>query len=104
MVGNEGLLGGDDFQEVARPRHRPLICFEDDRRQDDRRVWESSMHTEVPEFHGSLQPEEFIDWLYTTEEVMEFKGVPEELKVPLVATRLRGRAAAWWQQFKLTRS
>ena len=35
---------------------------------------------------------------------MEFKGVPEEMKVPLIATRLRGRAAAWWQQFKLTRS
>ena len=43
------------------------------------------MHTEVPKFHGGLQPEEFIDWLYTAEEVMEFKGVPEEMKVPLVA-------------------
>ena len=25
------------------------------------------MHTEVPEFQESLQPEEFIDWLCTTE-------------------------------------
>ena len=53
------------------------------------------MRTEVPEFQGSLQPKEFIDWLCTAKEVMEFKGVPEEMKVPLIATRLRGRAAAW---------
>ena len=34
----------------------------------------------------------FIDWLCTAKEVMEeFRGVPEEMKVPLIATRLRGR-------------
>ena len=56
---------------------------------------ESGMHTEVLEFQGILQPEEFIDWLCTTEEVIEFKGVPEEMKVPLIASRLQGRAVAW---------
>ena len=53
------------------------------------------MLTEVPEFQGSLQPEEFIDWLCTTEEVMEYKGVSEEMKVPLIGTRLLGKEAAW---------
>ena len=89
-LGNEGL-GGDDYKEVPRPRRRPPIHFEEEIRQDNRRMWESRMPTEVPEFQGSLQ-------------LKEFKGVPEEMKVPLIATRLRGRAAAWWQQFKLTRS
>ena len=56
------------------------------------------------EFHGSLQLEEFLNWLCTTRNVLEFKEVPKEMKVPLVATRLRGRDAAWWKQFKLTRS
>ena len=54
------------------------------------------MHTEVPKFQGSFQPEEILDWLCTAEKVMEFKGVPEEVKVPLVATRLRDRAGMWW--------
>ena len=35
---------------------------------------------------------------------MEFQGVPEEMKVPLVATRLQGRAITWWQQLKLSRN
>ena len=52
------------------------------------------MRTEVLEFQGNLQLEEFIDWLCTTEEMMEFKRVPEEMTVPLITTRLRGRAVA----------
>ena len=66
--------------------------------------WESGRRTEVLEFQASLQAEDFIDWLCTAEEVMEFKMVPEEMKVPLIATRLRGKTTAWWQQLKLTRS
>ncbi|KAH7838099.1 hypothetical protein Vadar_022057 [Vaccinium darrowii] len=37
------------------------------------------------------------------DEVLEFKQVPEDKRVSLVATRFRGRAAAWWQQLKQTR-
>ena len=47
------------------------------------------MRTEIPEFHGNLQVEEFLDWLATVEEIFEFKGVPENKRVSLVATRLR---------------
>ena len=61
-------------------------------------------HAHLPKFHRSLQPKEFIDLLYIAEEVMEFKGVPEEMKVPLIAARLWGRAGAWWQHFKMNGS
>ncbi|KAI9177035.1 hypothetical protein LWI28_010276 [Acer negundo] len=62
------------------------------------------MQTEVPEFQGSLQLEEFLEWVGIVEKILEFKKVPEREKVALVSTRLRGRAAAWWQQLKLTRN
>ncbi|PKI79487.1 hypothetical protein CRG98_000118 [Punica granatum] len=39
---------------------------------------------EESEFHSSLKPEEFLDWLATVEEILEFKGVPEDKRVPLV--------------------
>ena len=67
------------------------------------RVWESGMKTEIPEFKGGMQAEEFLDWLANVEEIFDFKEVPEDRRVKLVATRLRGRALAWWQQTKLTR-
>ena len=62
------------------------------------------MKIAIPEFRGSVQPEEFLDWLVAVEEVLDFKEVPENNRVSLVATRFRGRAAAWWQQIKLTRT
>ena len=59
---------------------------------------------DIPEFQGGLQPEEYFDWIVVVEEVLEFKQVPENRRVSLAATRLRGRAGAWWQQLKLTRT
>ena len=73
----------DDSQEALRRRRKAYVPPIEDRRR-----WEAGMHTEVPEFHSSLQPEEFLDWICTTEEVLNFKGVPDNMKVPLVATRL----------------
>ena len=59
-----------------------------------KRWWEAGMRTEILEFHGTLQPEKFLDWLATVEEVLEFKGVPKNQRVPLVVTRFRDRAMA----------
>ncbi|KAI3709992.1 hypothetical protein L2E82_39765 [Cichorium intybus] len=89
---------GEDFD--ARPPTRRTPRWND--KSDDRR-WEAGLKTDIPEFHGNLQAEEFLDWLATTEEILEFRGVPDERRVSLIATRLRGRATAWWQQLKLTR-
>ncbi|GKC76864.1 putative nucleotidyltransferase, ribonuclease H [Tanacetum coccineum] len=74
-----------------------------DQREDKRR-WKSGMRVNIPEFDGNnLNPEGFIYWLVTVEEVFEFKEVPENKRVSLIATKLRDRASAWWQQLKLTR-
>ena len=66
--------------------------------------WEAGLKIDIPEFHGGLKAEDFLDWLFVVEEVLEFKEVPENKRVPLVATRFRGRAAAWWQQLKVNRA
>ncbi|PKI77047.1 hypothetical protein CRG98_002550, partial [Punica granatum] len=60
--------------------------------------WETGIRTDILEFQGGLQPEEFLDWLATVEEVLEFNGVPGTKRVQLVATQLRGRVSTWWQQ------
>ncbi|GKA91217.1 hypothetical protein Tco_0813087 [Tanacetum coccineum] len=58
----------------------------------------------IPGFNGdTLNPEGFIDWLVAVEEVFVFKEVPENKRVSLIATKLRGKASAWWKQLKLTR-
>ncbi|GKF12611.1 hypothetical protein Tco_0050537, partial [Tanacetum coccineum] len=79
-----------DEQSGRRPRRN--------QREDNRR-WEFEMRVNIPDFAvDTLSPEGFIDWLVAVEEVCEFKEVLENKRVLLIATKLRGRASAWWQQ------
>ncbi|XP_013589115.1 uncharacterized protein LOC125588388 [Brassica napus] len=88
---------GDD-----RP-HRQQQHDRHNRNNDDLR-WTSGLKLEIPEFNGGSQPEDLLDWFVTVDEIIEFKDVPEQKKVPLVTTRFRGHAAAWWSQLKLSRT
>lgn len=95
---NESTEDERDFREHA-PFNRRVNRRADE--GDDRR-WESGIKTDIPEFHGSLQAEEFLDWLANVEEVLEFHGIPEGWRVALITTLFRGRpkkmdldACAW---------
>lgn len=88
---SEDKEGGADVEEnrfallqTAPPRHRANVATP---RQEDNRCWESGFKLDIPEFHGSLQPEEFLDWIGAVEEILEFKEVPDNKRVSLVATR-----------------
>jgi len=59
---------------------------------------------EVPEFEGKLNPKEFLDWLHTVERVFEYKDIPEDNKVKLVALRLHKYASLWCDQFLCQKS
>jgi hypothetical protein len=77
------------FAERGVHKHQPLIQAQANR-------WESSFKLDISEFNEGLHPEEFLDWIAAVEEVLDFKGVPEDQRVSLVTTKFWGRAAAWW--------
>ena len=76
------------FVGHRRRREKPLVSYNSNR-------WESGFKLDIPEFKGCLQPEEFLDWVAAVEEILEFKEVPQDKRVSLVATKFRGCAAAW---------
>ncbi|CAA7015758.1 unnamed protein product [Microthlaspi erraticum] len=82
------------FSQNRARGHRNHKEFRDNE-QEDRR-WESGFRLDLPEFHGSVRGEELLDWLVAVEELLEFKQVPPDRQVALVATKFRGRAASWW--------
>jgi len=43
-----------------------------------------------------LDPDELLEWTHTVERVCEYKDVPDDKKVKLVALRLRKYASLWW--------
>jgi hypothetical protein len=95
-----------DVEEESKGDENPFANQPVQRRptHDESRRWETGLKVDIPEFHGGLQADEYLDWINTVDEVLEFKQVPEDRRVALVATRLRGRDGAWWQQVKKTRT
>lgn len=65
--------------------------------------WESSLKIDLPEFQGSLTLEEFLGYFNAIDEILDFKEVPKERRVPLLATKFRRKAFVRWQQLRLTR-
>ncbi|XP_057504808.1 uncharacterized protein LOC130788284 [Actinidia eriantha] len=92
-VVNDEEVGNPFARDLPRGR-RPV--------QTVSRWWEVGLKIDIPEFKGGSQAEEFLGWLFAVEKVLDFKDVPEDKRVALVATWFWGRAIAWWQQIKLT--
>ncbi|CAB4291989.1 unnamed protein product [Prunus armeniaca] len=53
------------------------------------------MKVDLPEFEGKMQPDDFVDWLNTVERIFDYKEVPDEKKVKIVAIKLKRNASAW---------
>lgn len=88
----------DDHHRRELVRYRPH-----EPRQHDTR-WETSFKVDIPEFHGGIRGDSLLDCLVAVEEKLDFKNVPDDRRVYLVATRFRGHAASWWQQLKVSRT
>jgi len=55
-----------------------------------------NFRVDIAEFEGQLDPDHFLDWLQTVEQVFEYKDVAEDKKVKLVALKLRKYTSIWW--------
>ncbi|EEF32610.1 conserved hypothetical protein [Ricinus communis] len=80
----------DDENPFAGNVANPIVQQEDDWR------WEQGFKFEIPKFHGSPTTEELLDWIVMVEEILEFKHIPWERCVPIIAMRFHNGAAAGW--------
>ncbi|VFQ93302.1 unnamed protein product [Cuscuta campestris] len=58
---------------------------------------------DIPTFEGKNDPDDFLEWLETVERVFDFKDVPEEKKVKIVALKFRKYASTWWSNLSTKR-
>ena len=66
----------------------------------DRDGGDFRLKVDIPNFHGNLNIENFIDWIADKHKFFDYIGVLEEKKVRLVACRLKGSASAWWERLQ----
>ncbi|KAJ0534568.1 putative nucleotidyltransferase, Ribonuclease H [Helianthus annuus] len=91
-----------DFHNVFARQHRQPASPTQRQPFDPLRAL--GLRTEIPEFEGRLQPDDFLDWLQTVERVFDLRDIPEQLKVKVVAIRLRRYASLWWENLKRQRA
>ncbi|GKA88712.1 hypothetical protein Tco_0810476 [Tanacetum coccineum] len=93
-----------DVEEIERlqQRIRELEFQQDERNEETESnsvVWDDGVRVEIPEFTGIAQPDEFIDWISTVERVFDLRDIPDNLKVKVVAIKLRNYASLWQNAF-----
>ena len=59
---------------------------------------------DIPEFEGHLDSDAFLDWLRTVERIFDYKDIPDEKKVKLVALKLRKYTSIWWAKLMARRA
>ncbi|XP_060670109.1 uncharacterized protein LOC132800453 [Ziziphus jujuba] len=74
-----------------------------DRYARDQNVSNYRIKLDIPNFDGSLNIEDFLDWLQTVESFFEYMSIPEEKQVRLVAYKFHGGTSAWWEQVQNNR-
>lgn len=78
MDEDETLSNYNPFATLAQPHAH--------RHDADDRSWETGFKLKISEFTSGLDPCEFLDWVNTVEDLLDFKSVPDHRRVPLVAT------------------
>ncbi|XP_020694824.1 uncharacterized protein LOC110108492 [Dendrobium catenatum] len=94
-------------EEEVNPFHQDLHSEDEDRRpvlgRARRPRDDSGVKVELPEFDGRLDPDEFVNWLHTVDRIIDFKEIPSERVVKLVAIKLKKNASLWWENLKRNR-
>ncbi|WVZ80346.1 hypothetical protein U9M48_027830 [Paspalum notatum var. saurae] len=87
-------LEEEDVSEV----HEEDDLYEQSRRNIGYAENTYKVKAEIPTFNGSVDIEDFLDWLYEVETFFEIMNISQDRKVPLVAYKLKGGAGAWWHR------
>ncbi|XP_042488832.1 uncharacterized protein LOC122068982 [Macadamia integrifolia] len=86
----------------SRRPHHPRR-YRQERAQPPTRNEDFRIKADIPTFYGSIDIEGFYDWEYEVEQFFNLMDVVEDRQVKLVVYKLKGGAAAWWNQLQNSR-
>ena len=54
-------------------------------------------------YDGKLDTNVVLDWIFDMENFFEYENTPNNRKVKIAVTRLKGHASLWWEHFQTGR-
>ena len=91
--------------EVATQNHNP----EPEEDQDEERLLrvlsreKSKPTVEVVPYDGKLDTNAMLNWISDMEKFFEYENTPDNRKVKIAVTRLKGHASQWWENLQTDR-
>ena len=91
--------------EVVAPNHNP----KPKEYQDEARLLRvlcrenSKPSIQVVPYDGKLDTNAMLDWILDIEKFFKYEKIPDNRKVKIAATRLKGHASLWWEHWKIDR-
>ncbi|XP_074303265.1 uncharacterized protein LOC141637718 [Silene latifolia] len=61
---------------------------------------DKDVKVEIPDFHGSLNPEDLLDWFRSVERVFEFKNYDDRKAFKVAILKLKSYASLWYESMK----
>ena len=63
----------------------------------------SNLAMEVVPYDEKLDTNVVLDWISNMEKFFEYENTPDNKKVTLAVTRLKGHASLWWENLQTNR-
>ncbi|GAV80024.1 hypothetical protein CFOL_v3_23486 [Cephalotus follicularis] len=61
------------------------------------------LHLDVPDFEGTKNPNDFVDWLNSMERLFEYKGYTDEKQFKVAILKLKNYASLLWENIRRQR-
>ncbi|KAK9697227.1 hypothetical protein RND81_08G023100 [Saponaria officinalis] len=91
LTAEKGQPGGTgDDEEAPRNHHHEDV--------------DQHIKVELPDFHGTLNPEELLEWLRAVERIFEYKGYDDAKKFKVAILKFKGYASLWYEGVKQQRA
>ncbi|XP_074299913.1 uncharacterized protein LOC141631093 [Silene latifolia] len=91
---------------VGAGRGQPPHGYESESKESIRTQEEVLEHTdkhlkvEIPEFSGSLNPDDLLEWIRDIEKIFEYKGYTDVKAFKFAVLKLKGYASLWYDNLK----
>ena len=99
-----GEFNYSEVEEEA--RHEEEVSAEDastERLIRDISRMSSKTKMDIPDYEGSLNAEELLDWIRALDTYFDYEDIEEDQKVRHVVTMLKGHVALWWDELQADR-